>query len=214
MSWNCNGKLVAAINHIGQYTSTHEIIHISESKHNSYTSFKIPDNFQCISKPGSRNKDVDRGGNIIFMKMWLHKYLRSSRYYEWGSVLWFNSFALIFIYLVPDNSVYFRDQSFTELYHVLRKVEESGNDGYLVGDQNGRMGKLDFNEKCCDDNIDKVGNPQCILLKSIYNKCGFYPVNHLIVDAKVYTGNFIFMKGDKKSQIDFFVLITILMLEN
>ena len=61
MSWNCNGKLNLAINFMDQYISTHEVIHTSGSKHNLYTNFKIPINFKCISKPGGRKEDVDRG---------------------------------------------------------------------------------------------------------------------------------------------------------
>ena len=111
---------------------------------------------------------------------------------------------MILIYLVPDNSVYHRDESFTELFQVLQRIYGSGYDGYLVGDQNGRMGKLEFSDKYFEDNVDEVSNPQGILLKSIYNKCAFYPVNHLIVDENVYPGVFTYIKGDKKSQIDFF----------
>ena len=75
MSWNCNGKLSEATNFIQQYISSHDVIHLSESKHNLYTKFNIPANFRCISRPGYR-RDVDRGGNIIYIKTWLYKYIK------------------------------------------------------------------------------------------------------------------------------------------
>ena len=42
ISWNCNGKLKAAINFAKQYVATYHIIHLSETKHNNFTKFTIP----------------------------------------------------------------------------------------------------------------------------------------------------------------------------
>ena len=63
MSWNCISQ---ANNFIGQYTSSPDITHLSESKHNSYTTFKVPGGFKCILRPGCR-RNVDRGGNIVYI---------------------------------------------------------------------------------------------------------------------------------------------------
>ena len=78
-----------------------------------------------LSRPGTRLGDVDRGGNIIFLKKYLYKYLKKTAYFEWGTVLYFNHVTLLFVYLVPDDSRCHRDVSFTELhniYQTLRKM--------------------------------------------------------------------------------------------
>ena len=87
---------------------------------------------------------------------------------------------------------------------MLQKIKQSGDDGFLIGDQNGRIGTLQFTSKNYEDNIGRISNAQGLLLASIYNQCSFYPINHLIVDDYAYPGNFTFIKGGKKSQIDFF----------
>ena len=94
MSWNCNGKLSQANNFIGQYTSPHDIIHLSGSKHNSYTTFKVPGGFKCISRPGCR-RNVDRGGIIVYIKNWLYKYIKVMRYFKWGIILYFSTFTIV-----------------------------------------------------------------------------------------------------------------------
>ena len=83
ISWNCNGRLTKGINFIGQYTKSHHLIHLSETKHNDFTNFNTPSGFICISKPGVRKGDTDRGGNIIFIKEQIRKYVKKYRYFEW-----------------------------------------------------------------------------------------------------------------------------------
>ena len=203
ISWNCNGKLKAAINFAKQYVATYHIIHLSETKHNNFTKFTIPTGFACLSKPGARNKNKDRGGNIIFIKRQLYKCLRRIRYFEWGMVLYFNDTVILFIYLVPDDSSYYRDESTSEIFCILRNVEKAGKNGFAIGDHNGRIGNLEFSGKLYENNVDLVTNPQGVLMKSIYKECSFYPVNHLNIGINTFPGNFTYVKAEKKSQIDF-----------
>ena len=202
-SWNCNGRLTQAINFIGQFVKSHHIIHLSETKHNNFTQFNIPTGFVPISKPGIRKGDFDRGGNILFVKAHIRKYIKKFRYFEWGIILYFEYSVLIFIYLVPEYSRYYRDESLSEFFNILKRIEQSGKDGFVIGDHNGRMGDFDFPGKIYDLNVDRSTNAQGILLASIYKSCEFYPINHLNIGYYTYTGNFTYVKSDKKSQIDY-----------
>ena len=204
VAWNCNGKLNSAIDTvIKKFTSASHIIHLSETKHNNYTKFETPINYVTLSRPGTRLGDVDRGGNIIFLKKYLYKYLKKTAYFEWGIVLYFNDVTLLFVYIVPDDSRYHRDVSFTELHNVLSNIEKNGKIGISVGDHNGRMGKLVFRNNVYEDNIDATRNRQGEILSLIYNENAFYPMNHLLSDKRHFPGCYTFVKGERKSQIDF-----------
>ena len=74
---------------------------------------------------------------------------------------------------------------------------------YIAGDQNSRFGSLIFGNRIYENNADNVKNTQGGLLADIYNKFGFYPINHLQTKNKRYHGDYTFFRGDKKSQVDF-----------
>ena len=110
---------------------------------------------------------------------------------------------LIFIYFVPGDSRYFRDDSFTEFFDALSAVTKSGKTVIVVGDHNGRFGKLEFHNRLYVQNVDTTKNAQGELLRSIYCECGFYPLNHLQTGNRIFHGDFTFIRGEKQSQVDF-----------
>ena len=110
---------------------------------------------------------------------------------------------IIFIYFVPQDSRYYRDESLSEFFNILKRIERAGKVGFIIGDHNGRMGELDYPERIYESNIDRSSNSQGILLASMYKSCSFYPINHLKTYLKTFPGNFTYVKGDKKSQIDY-----------
>ena len=55
--------------------------HLSEAKHNNITKFTILTEL-CLSKLGAKYKNKDHGGNIVFIKRELDKYLRGIWYIE------------------------------------------------------------------------------------------------------------------------------------
>ena len=141
-----------------------------------------------LSRPGTRLGDVDRGGNIIFLKKYLYKYLKKTSCFEWGIVLYFNDVTLLFVYIVPGDFRYHRDVSFTELHNVSSNIEKNGKIGISVGDDNGRMGKLVFRNNVYEGNIDATRNRQGEILSLIYNENAFYPMNHLLSDKRHFPG--------------------------
>ena len=202
LSWNCNGKLKKSLEFLKSYSQYH-VIHLSETKHNSSTNFNIPKNFTPVSKPGVRLGDVDRGGNIVFIQKFLYKRIRKTRYFEWGIIIYFNETVLVFVYFVPSDSRYYRDESFTEFFTALSGISKSGKTVFIVGDHNARFGKLEFANRTHNNNVDIVKNTQGTLLAAVYNKCNFYPLNHFCSDDSEFIGNFTFFRGEKKSQVDF-----------
>ena len=203
VSWNCNGRLKAAISAINKFTPSTDIIHLSETKHNNFTDFNTPIGYVPISRPGIRLGDTDRGGNIIFLKKFLYRTVRKTSYFEWGVVLYFNDVTIVFLYLVPDDSRYYRDESLTELFTILNNIMKQGKNGICIGDHNGRLGKLSFANFTYTENVDKTKNSQGEIVSRIYDTNKFYVINHLCVEGKQFPGCFTFRKGDKKSQIDF-----------
>ena len=173
LSWNCNGKLKKSLEFLKSYSQYH-VIHLSETKHNSSTNFNIPKNFTPVSKPGVRLGDVDRGGNIVFIQKFLYKRIRKTRYFEWGIIIYFNETVLVFVYFVPSDSRYYRDESFTEFFTALSGISKSGKTVFIVGDHNARFGKLEFANRTHNNNVDIVKNTQGTLLAAVYNKCNFY----------------------------------------
>ena len=105
--------------------------------------------------------------------------MRRIRYFEWGIVLYLNDAAILFIYLVPDDSFYYRDESTSEFFCILQNVEKVGKNGFAIGDHNGRIGNLEFSGKLYENNVEMVTNTQGVLMNSIYKECSYYPVNHL-----------------------------------
>ena len=202
LSWNCNGKLKQSIEFLQKYLHFH-IIHISETKHNSFTEFKVPKKFTPLSRPGIRLGDRDRGGNIVFIRTVLYKRIRKTRYFEWGIVLYFNESVLVFVYFVPSDSRYYKDESFTELFTFLCGVITNGKPVFITGYHNSRFGNLMFTNKSYDENVDTEKNSQGTLLANIYNECGFYPLNHLRDNGQVFHGDFTFFRDTRKSQVDF-----------
>ena len=75
LSWNCNGKFRKLITFLNNYTQYH-IMHLSETKHNSYTNFNVLTNFICVSNPGTMLGVTDRGANILFIKKPIYKVLK------------------------------------------------------------------------------------------------------------------------------------------
>ena len=77
LSWNCNGKFRKSITFLNKYTQYH-IMHLSETKHNSYTNFNVPTNFIFVYNPGTRLGVTDRGGNILFIKKTIYRRLKKN----------------------------------------------------------------------------------------------------------------------------------------
>ena len=94
LSWHCNGKFRKSITSLNKYTQYH-IMHLSETKHNSYTNFNVPTNFISVSNLGTRLGVTDRGANILFIKKTMYKRLKKTRYFEWGIILYFSDTLLI-----------------------------------------------------------------------------------------------------------------------
>ena len=197
LSCNCNGKLDNSITFLNKYTQYH-IMHLSETKHNSYTTFNVPTYFVCVSNPGLRLGDTDRGGNILFIKKPIYKRLKKTRYFEWGIILYFSDTVLIFVYFAPADSRYYRDESFTELFNFLVNITKPGKIVITVGDHNGRLGNHKFADRLHTENIDKIKNSQGNLFRYIYDLCGFYPLNHLYSEGREFHGDFTFLRREEK----------------
>ena len=117
--------------------------------------------------------------------------------------MYFSDTVLIFVYFVPADSRYYRDESFTELLNFLVNITKSGKTVITVGDHNGRLGNLKFADRLYAENIDKIKNSQGNLFRYIYDLCGFYPLNHLYFEGREFHGDFTFFRREEKSQIDF-----------
>ena len=59
------------------------------------------------------------------------------------------------IYFVPEGSLYYRSESFSEMFIILENIK-SGKDGFVLGDHNGRLGKLNFDNRCSQVNVVAV----------------------------------------------------------
>ena len=170
---------------------------------NKYTNFNAAKQFTPISNPGIRFGDLDRGGNIVFIKTLLCKRIRRRRYFEWGISLYSSDAVVVFIYFLPCDSRYYDDESFTEIFSFSASIAKCGKPVFIAGDHNGRFGPLKFANKLYEHNIDTVKNSQGTLLASIYNQCSFYPVNHLYSEGHFCYGDFTFFRGERRSQVDF-----------
>lgn len=145
---------------MGEKYSQYHIIHLSETKHNNFTNYKIPKTFKTISRPGIRLGDKDRVGNIIFIRDTLYQKVRKTRYCEWGMILYFSDLSLIFVYFVPADSRYFIDETFTEFFNGLSGITKSSKNVIVVGDNNGRFGDLEFANQTYAKNVDNMRNPK------------------------------------------------------
>ena len=58
-----------------------------------------------------------------------------------GIVIYFEG-AVIFIYFVPQDSPYFRDESLSEFFNILKRIEQAGKVGFIIGDHNEEWSKV------------------------------------------------------------------------
>ena len=70
--------------------------------------------------------------------------------------MYFSDTVLIFVYFVPADSRYYRDESFTQLFNFLVNITKSGKTVITVGDHNGRLGNLKFADRLYAENVDKI----------------------------------------------------------
>ena len=115
----------------------------------------------------------------------------------------------IFQYFVPEDSLYYRSEPFSEMFIILENIIKSGKDGFVLGDQNGRLGKLNFDNRCYKVNVDAVSNAQEKLLAYFNNQCSFYPLNHLDTGRIVFTGDYTYIKDNFISIIKHWKYLTI-----
>ena len=151
---------------------------------------------------------MTRGGVAVLIKhnLWSSVYCNQAAQ---GQV-WFNLSCMPDVrigacYIPPADSPYFDPASFSDLQS---QILESGNRVIMIGDFNSRMSSL----KCLNDgsldisysqNVDRCDNAHGRVLLNMCANMGVYPVNHLNLGTKCFTGSKTFRKRDNWiSQLD------------
>lgn len=97
---------------------------------------------------------------------------------------------------------------FSELGGFLITLREQKLTPILGGDMNCRFGNLNQfmadNRLLYEENIDVTSNKHGLTYgKDLCMIGNIFPINHLIYRGKVFDGDYTYLKGNKKSQIDF-----------
>ena len=116
------------------------------------------------------------------------------------------SFIFIGTYIQPESSPYFNEGMFCDLNELLLSACEKNLIPIMGGDMNCRYGNLNVTFSSMNilysENIDENSNHHGRTYGiDLCTSANIFPLNHL--KQKKFSGDFTYLKADKKSQIDF-----------
>ena len=178
--------------------------------HIASTNLPVIKNYQKVVDPTVQYRN--RGGTVIYVSERIAKYVFDISYNECYVSLRLTicpTFKFFSIYITCEGSTYADPSSFGLLTQQLSECASRKQVPILGGDFNSRVGALDeiqvdgMNwryEKNCDKGTNLYGRTY---FKDLCRTNKILPINHMKYKNKVFTGDFTYIKSNRKSQIDY-----------
>ena len=207
--WNVNRRLETILSHVSPIDNEKpQIIFTIETS----LGFDFIPELKNYKKFADKNiVQLNHGGIVAYIASSIASHVFNITYHECYISLrldFFPNILFVGTYIQPENSQYFSYSMFDDLSNLLMNANERKLIPLVGGDINCRFGALDavFQHKGIryDVNVDHTSNFHGRTFGvDLCNTSDIFPINHLKYKSKVFTGDFTYFKGDKKSQIDF-----------
>ena len=207
--WNVNKRLDAiAKSHSPIQNYRPKIVFVLESA----LGYDIIPNVKFYRKLADTSiESLNHGGVVAYIdkNIFSHVFeITYSKFYIAFRLDFVPHFIFIGVYIQPINSPYFDSNMYGILSELILSYRERNLIPIIGGDINCRFGDLNhaFREQrhLYNENADTITNLQGLTYGvDMCNSCQVFPVNHLKLPNKTFTGDYTYFKADKRSQIDF-----------
>ena len=184
----------------------YDIIFLSETN----LGYDVLPSFQSYKKFANPDHQICKfGGIACYVKEGLANHLFQVKYdtsYISFRIDTCPSFMFYGVYIQPEGARYFHESLFTDLANSLMECNEKSFIPVIGGDLNCRPGNFENVSDAkwkYETNKDSTSNKHGkTYLKDLCCTCNINPINGLRYRSKVFSNDFTFFRGNKKSQID------------